>query len=222
MTVNRSKGALTLAEGRYDYKVDVSIIMNNGRDKKDFVVRTCLDQYSVWKAKYAKGGSPFKAFIKGTMKEAAIVDREVWVFGVDAAKANDIFTSVKIGMDYFKVSADEILGDIYVKNLNAESENAMLRQALVDANKKLYTDVCLAIREAAKLLGCRNTLNFWAFSNNANPKILKADLHKALDDGGAEDIETDDESKHVFSVGDNFGGPGQRFKTNLHLAKLKV
>ena len=222
MIMNRSKGALTLAEGRYDYKVDVSIILNNGLAKKDLVVRTCLDQYSVWKAKYAKAGSPFKAFIKGTMKEAAIIDREVWVFGVDATKSNDIFTSVKIGMNYFNVSADEILGDVYVKNLNAERENAMLRQALVDANKNLYSEVCRAIREAAKLLGCRNALNFWAFSNSANPKIPKEELHKALKQGGAESVVTDDETKHVFNVGDNFGGPGQRFKTHLHLAKLKV
>lgn len=62
--MSNMKGALTLAEGRFDYKVDVSIILNNGRAKKDFVVRTCLDQYGIWKAKYAKGGSPFKAFIK--------------------------------------------------------------------------------------------------------------------------------------------------------------
>lgn len=220
--MNDPKGALTLAEGRYDYKVDVSIILNNGRAKKDFVVRTCLDQYSVWKAKYAKGGSPFKAFIKGTIKEAAIVDREVWVFGVDATSSNDIFISVKIGMDYFKVSADAILADVYVKNLNAEDENAMLRQALVGANKKLYTNVCQAIRDAAKLLGCHNSLNFWAFSSNVNPKIPKSELHHALNGGGAESVVTDDESKHVFHVGDNFGGPGQRLKTHLHLAKLKV
>lgn len=125
-------------------------------------------------------------------------------------------------MDYFKVSADDILSDVYVKNLNTEGENAMLRQALVDANKKLYTDVCQAIRDAAKLLGCQNVLNFWAFSNNANQKILKNELHEAFKEGGATNIETDDKSKHFFKVGDNFGGPGQNFKTNLHLAKLRA
>lgn len=194
------KGALTLAEGRFDYKVDVSIILNNGQAKKDFVVRTCLDQYAVWKAKYGKGGSPFKAFIKGTMKEAAIIDREVWVFGVDATKANDIFNSVKIGMNYFKVSTDDILADVYVKNLNAEGEKAMLHQALVDANKKLYADVCRAIREAAKLLGCCNLLQFWVFSNNSNHKIPKDELHQALKQGGAKSVVTDEDTKLKGSI----------------------
>lgn len=156
------------------------------------------------------------------MKEAAIIDREVWVFGVDATKANDIFTSVKIGMDYSKVSANEILADVYVKNLNAEGEKSMLHQALVDVNKKLYADVCRAIREAAKLLGCSNLLHFWVFSNNANHKIPKDELHQALKKGGANSVVTDDDTKHAFHVGDNFGGPGPRFKTNLHLAKLNI
>jgi len=216
------KGAITLAEGRFDYKTDVDIILNNGRNKKDFVVRTCLDQYSVWKAKYAKSGSPFKAFIKGTLKEAAIIDREVWVFSVDATKAQDIFTAVRIGMNYFKVDAEDIIQDVYVKNLNAEQENDMLRQALVSANKKLYQAVCAAIIEAAQLLGCRNKLSFWVFSNSANPKIPKPELQDALTKGGASGVESDDQTNHTFMVGDNFGGPGRKFKTHLHLAKLDI
>lgn len=213
---------MTLAEGRYDYKVDVSIIFNNGRAKRDFVVRTCLDSYGVWKAKYAKGGSPFKARLKDTMKEAAIIDREVWIFGVDATQPNDIFVAVKIGKDYFKVKADDILGDVYVKNLNAEGENQMQRQALVDANKSLYTNVCQAVKAAAELLGCKNMLKFWVFSNSANPKIPKDDLHQALRDGGASVVTTDEDTKHAFNVGSNSGGPGPRFKTHLHLAELKL
>lgn len=219
MTTQR-KGAMTIAEGRFDYRVDVEIILNNGRDKKDFVVRTTLESYGLWKAKYGKSGSPFSMFIKGTTKEAAIIDKEVWVFGIDATNANDIVTAVKIGMSYFKVSADAILGDIYVKNLNAESENEMLIQALVSANKKLYKNVCAAIIDAAKILGCKNPLSFWAFSNNKNPKIPQNVLHEALKEGGATSVTTDEETKHAFEVGDNFGGPGQRFKTHLHLARL--
>lgn len=215
------KGAMTLAEGRYNYRVDVDIILNNGRDKKEFVVRTSLESYGLWKAKYGKSGSPFSMFIKGTTKEAAVIDREIWVFGVDATKANDIVTAVKIGMAYFKVSAEAILNDVYVKNLNAESENDMLRQALVTANKKLYKEVCIAISEAAGILGCKSVLNFWVFSNSNNPKIPKDQLHSTLKEGGATSVTTDENTKHVFDIGDNFGGPGQRFKTNLHLALLK-
>lgn len=71
------KGALTLAEGRYDYRTDVSIILNNGRDKKDFVVRTSLQGLSEWKARYAKSGYPFKSSIQGAMKEAYEVEDEL-------------------------------------------------------------------------------------------------------------------------------------------------
>lgn len=103
--------------------------------KKNFVLRTCFDTYSIWKARYSKDGSPFNALIKGTSKESAIVDNEVWVFNVDAEVSNDIFTAVKIGMDYFKVSAEDIIRDVYVKNLNAENEGE-LNHGLVQANQQ--------------------------------------------------------------------------------------
>ncbi len=220
--MTNSKGAMTLAEGRYDYRVDVSLILNNGKDKKSFVLRTCLESYSSWKAKYCKGCSPFESFNKGSVKMSAIVDNEVWVFGVDSTVSNDIVAAVQTGMNHFKVKAQDILGDVYVKNLNAECEKDMLAQTLVNANKKLYSSTCKAIIEAAKILGCSDALNFWVFSNSKNPKIKKKDLQESLTEGGAKSVVTDDETKHVFYVGDNFGGPGQRFKSNLHLASLRV
>ncbi|MBU6954616.1 hypothetical protein [Hahella sp. HN01] len=218
-----NNGAMSIAEGRYEYKVDVSLILNNGKRKKDFILRTCLDSYSLWKAKYAKSGSPFQTFIKGTLKEAAIIDNEVWVFGVDATKANDIVIAVKTAMNYFRVSAESIIQDIYVKNLNSEGEDSILKQALVDANKNLYSNVCKAIRAAAAELGCSNSLNFWVFSNHTNIKIPKGSLHDALRQGGAESVASDaEENLHRFYVGSNSGGRGPKFKTSLHLAVLKV
>ncbi|OZG73082.1 hypothetical protein BTA51_11330 [Hahella sp. CCB-MM4] len=219
--MTKPKGAMTLAEGRYDYRVDVSLILNNGKDKKDFVLRTCLDNYDVWKAKYGKSCSPFSAFISGTIKRAAIIDYEVWVFGVNGTVASDIVVAVKIGMNYFKVSAEDILCDVYVKNLNVEGEDKMGFQHLVDENRKLYSGVCESIMKAANVLGCSNALNFWVFSNIKNHKIPKSDLHASLRDGGAHSVTTDEKTRHVFRVGDNFGGQGDRFKTHLHLAVLK-
>jgi hypothetical protein len=218
--MTNKKGAMTIAEGRYDYKTDVSLILNNGRDRKHFVLRTCLETYAIWKSKYSKNASPFERFLEGARKEAAIVDNEVWVFGVDATNANDIVSAVSIAKERFKVSADNILGDVYVKNLNTEGENDMSRQALIDANKTLYTRVCKAILDAAKVLGCSETIQFWVFSSNINWKIPQQALHESLTEGGATSVETD-KSVHLCKVGDNFGGPGQTFKENLHLAVLR-
>ncbi|MGL6160200.1 hypothetical protein [Microbulbifer sp.] len=221
MMTKQPKGAMTFAEGLYDYKVDVDLIFNNEKDKKDFVLRTCLDQYSVWKAKYAKGASPFKAFIKGTMREAAIIDREVWVFGVDATNPHDIVAAVNIGTDYFKVRPDDIIGDVYVKNLNSECDRGVLGQTLVEANKSLYEKTCSAIMEAARVLGCSKPLSFWVYSNNKNPKINQEALHGALKKGGASSVETD-KAKHSYWVGSNDGSQERKMKSNLHLAKLNI
>lgn len=59
--------------------------------------------------------------INGVTKQAAVIDREVWVFDIDATNANDIFLAVTIAANFFKVSAKEIMGDVYTKNLNADS-----------------------------------------------------------------------------------------------------
>ena len=129
---------------------------------------------------------------------------------------------MSIAKNYFKVSAKELIGEVYVKNLNAERENEMELQALVRANKTLYSKVCNVLVEAAKRLGVSGNVNFWIFSNNLNPKIPKQDLHQALEHGGAVSVTTDDKKKHTFFVGSNDGAAERKFKTNLHLAKLKI
>jgi len=217
------KGAMSIAEGSYDYRVDVNLVLDSGKKIKKYVLRTTLDSLSVWKSKYSKNSSAFKELINGITKDAAIIDGEVWVFSIDATNPADIFIAVSIAKNYFKVKAEDIIGDVYVKNLNAERENEMERQALVRANKTLYSSVCQALVQAAKNLGVSGTINFWIFSNNVNPKIPKQDLHEALlTDGKATSVTTDDNSKHVFVVGSNDGTVEQKIKTNLHLATLKI
>jgi hypothetical protein len=216
------KGALTLAEGNPAFVADADIIFNNGKDKKEFVLRTTFDDIDVWKAKHGVSISPFRAGNVGAQKWVARIEKDYWVFGVNATNANDIFTAVKIGMTYYKAKASDLISDIYVKNLNVENENQLLREALVKANQKLYEDVCRAIVQAAKLLGVSGMLNFYVFSNNKNFKVPKDDLHVALKNGGADSIETD-AHPYKFSVGSN---DGKRVFENLishmHLAKLKV
>ncbi len=217
-----NKGALSLAECRLDYKVDCSLTLNNGRMKKDFVLRTSLDQLSAWKAKHAVSVSAFEGEVGNVTKDAAIIDGEVWVFGINASIANDIFSAVKIGMNHYKVKANDIIGDVYVKNLNAEHESDMGSQALINANKKLYSGVCLALIDAAKLLGVQGIINFWVVSSNINHKIPQKDLHEALTEGGANSVTTDDKNIHLIKSGGNDGRPGLKFKQNLHLATLKI
>lgn len=217
------EGAMSIGEGNYDYKVDVNLVLDGGDKVRKHVLRTTLDSLGIWKSKYAKNSSPFKEYINGVSKEAAIIDNEVWVFGVDATKSVDIFTAVSIAKNYFNVSAQDIIGNVYAKNLNAERENEMELQALVKANKRLYSNVTHALVDAAKKLGVSGTIDFWIFSNNVNPKIKKGDLHDALlTEGTASSVVTDDKTRHVFLVGSNDGLFENKFKTNLHLAKLKI
>lgn len=216
------KGALTLAEGNPAFRADADIIFNNGKDKKDFVLRTTFDDIGVWKAKHGVSISPFKAGNVGAQKWIALIEKDYWVFGIDATNANDIFTAVKIGMSFYKAKASDLLSDIYIKNLNIENEQQLLRELLVKANQKLYENVCKAIVQAAKLLGVNGILNFYVFSNNKNFKIPKDDLHTALKEGGADSVETNPHP-YKFSVGSN---DGKRVFENLishmHLAKFKV
>ena len=46
MAMSGKKGALTLAEGHVDYCVNVIIMLNNGCDKKDFMVVTVCNAHS--------------------------------------------------------------------------------------------------------------------------------------------------------------------------------
>lgn len=221
--MNESIGAMAIAEGNYDYRVNVNLVLDGGQRIKKYVLRTTLDSFGVWKAKYAKNSAPFNDLINGVSKDAAIIDKEVWVFGIDATRSDDIIIAVTIAKNYFNVSAKDIIGDVYVKNLNVECENQMEAQARVLANKSLYSGVSKALADAAKKLGVNGDINLWVFSNNANPKIPKQELHNALlKDGSATVVTTDDTTKHVFYVGSNDGTTELKIKTNLHLATLKI
>lgn len=221
--MSESKGAMSIAEGNFDYRVNVNLVLDGGQRIKKYVLRTTLDSLGVWKAKYAKNSSPFKRSINGVTKDAAIIDNEVWVFGIDATKSSDIVTAVTIAKNHFKVSAKDIIGDVYVKNLNVEAENDMESQARVRANKHLYASVSTGLSDAAKKLGISGSINLWVFSNNKNPKIPKEELHDALQkEGSATSVTSDDKTKHQFLVGSNDGMEVRKIITNLHLATLKI
>lgn len=215
-------GAMTLAEGDKRFKVDASLIFGGNAKIKKFVLRTSFDSLSVWKAKYVKvNASPFQAFIKTVVKEAAVIDGEVWVFGIDSTNSVDIVTAVEVAMKVYKVKASDIISDVYVKNLNTENEIGMEDHARIKANKSLYTKTSIALKEAAQKLQVKGALNLWVFSSNLNHKIPKDDLHDALTAGGASEVKTDD---HVYDIwsGSNDGIRQQRFKTNLHLATITL
>jgi hypothetical protein len=94
-------------------------------------------------------------------------------------------------------------------------------QALIRANKKLYSSVCYSIIKAAKQLGVTNELNFYAFSKNNNPKIPQEDLHAALKEGGAKNIKTDDKRYKAFA-GSNDDQDFIQQTTNFHIATLRA
>lgn len=215
------KGALSLAECVPAYKVDCTLILHNSKQKRDFVLRTTLDSLSVWKIKNQIPVSPYREAVGAITKDAAIIEGDLWIFGVDATKPEDICTAVKIGMAHHKVKTSDIIGDVYVKNLNTEHESEMGLQALVLANKKLYSGVCSAVFSAAKLLGVQGVINFFVISSNINYKIPKDDLHQALRDGGADSVDTDGKI-HVIKSSSNNGDRVAIIKQNIHLATFKV
>ena len=112
------------------------------------------------------------------------------------------------------------MNDIYAKNLNDDRETEMANDVLIRANKNLYSGVCMALVDAAKLLGVSNQLNFYVFSKSNNQKIPQPDLIDALKAGGASLVTTDDHKPRV-PVGNNLGTRSVQQLTNLHLAKLK-
>ncbi len=213
---------MSIAEGNPDFKVDVNLVLDNKVKSKKNVLRTTLDSVGMWKTKHSIPQSRFTRNIEGKTKFAAIIDKELWVFGIDATNASDIFTAVNIAKEYYKVSASDIISDVYVKNLNIEGEHDMEDQAKISANKKLYAAVSNAIVDAARNLGVQGAINFWVFSNSKNHKIPKEDLHQSLRDGGANSVTTDDKTKYKFWVGNNDGTGAQKFKTNLHLATFNL
>lgn len=216
------KGALTIAEGDLKYKTDVSLAFGGTSVERRHILRTSLDTLGVWKAKYVKTNiSPFDARLKTVFKEAAIIDQEVWVFGIDSTKSQDIVAAVGIACKWYKVTPDQILGDTYIKNLNVEHANDMGNEALVAANKKLYASVSCALVEAARSLNVTGELNLWVISSSRNHKIPEKDLHDSLRAGGAESVDVDPTPYNFYS-GSNNGLFKARIDTNLHLAKFKL
>lgn len=112
----------------------------------------------------------------------------------------------------YQAKATDAIGDVYVKNLNSDSQDTLSKHDLIIENKKLYFGVCKAVLDAAKLLGVQGVINFYAISSNINHTIPKENLHAALKDGTAEKVETDD----LKWSGSNDGERGLIIKLNLH------
>ncbi len=219
-------GATALAEGGRKFKVDVDLIFNNlkSTDRK-YILRTVFDDLGTWKAKYVEVNiSPCESKAHNQNKEYAIIDNEVWVFRINATHPADIITAVNIASKHYKVTPDTFLKDVYIKNMNAEQENEMGMEALIKANKSLYTGTCNALREAAKTLAYKGPLRLHIFSNNKNPKMPQIDLHSALTEGGAKKVETDPAKyQYLVSKNDNSQPVDQKpFFTHHHVAVFDI
>lgn len=213
-------GAMTLAEGsqQKDYKTDATLILN-GIDARGYILRTAYDPLPVWKAKYAKGASPFYPRLKTGIREAALIDEEIWVFGIDGTRSKDIIDAVIIASAYYKVTARYFLNSIYIKNLNAENERGMDLKLLVRKNKALYEETVAAIKEACAHFGIKDSVSIHVYSSSINYKIPKDDLHQALKSGGASSVETDPR-KFNFRSASNDNKLRARVDTNMHVARL--
>ncbi|ABC30262.1 hypothetical protein HCH_03517 [Hahella chejuensis KCTC 2396] len=219
--MKKVRGALTLAEGRYDCKTSVSLALDKEAQEKNVVVRSSLLSFEEWRATCHVYGFPFPflAWIRGENVEAAVVDsREVWVFSVDATRTQDIVQAVRVGMFFFNVTADTLLRDVYVKNLDVGDAQIPSPQALVNGNQALYQNVCVALREAADALAYSGELNFWTYSHHNNPRMPQKALHEAFSSAGATSVMTDNVKSHWTRVGNNQGDPGQHCKSDLHRA----
>jgi len=217
-----SKGAMTLAEGSQaeKYKTDATLILN-GTEERQYTLRTAFDSLSVWKAKYAVGMSPFYPSLKTTIKEAALVDNDIWVFGVDGTNPQHIIEAVNIATTFYQVTAREILSNIYIKNLNTEDEPKYDDlDFIVRLNKDLYRSTTEAIREACRHFGINHNINIHVYSANINQKIPQKELHEALKSGGASSVQTDPRG-FTFKSGNNLGNKSARIKTNMHVARLE-
>jgi hypothetical protein len=213
-------GAMTLAEGSQhkDYKTDATLILN-GVDERGHVLRTAYDPLSVWKAKYAKNVSPFYPRLKTGVKEAALIDDEIWVFGIDGNCSKDIVDAITIATTYHKVPAKYFLSSIYIKNLNVENERGVDLEILVGLNRDLYKKTVIAIKETCGHFGLKESVNIYVYSSNINYKIPKDDLYQALKSGGAANVETDSRELN-FRSGSNDNLLRGRIDTNMHFARL--
>ncbi len=215
-------GAMSLAESQLRFKIDVSLIFGNQRKERKYVLRTTLHSLAVWKTRNpGVSTSPFKLKNMNIQKDAAIIEKEVWVFGINGTIAQDIAASVKVASQYYNVFPATLLSDIYAKNLNAERENNLENQLLIKANKDLYTSTCNAILQATAQLGVPSEINFYIFSRNNNPKIPRDELHKALKSGGATSVETD-KRRYKVNTAKNDDSQFITQMTNFHIASMNV
>ena len=215
-------GAMTIAEGKHEYKTDVELVLGNQRKGRSYVLRTTLESLSVWKTRNVNVAmSPYTDNSAAKSKDAAVIEGEIWVYAVNSTQTQDIVAAVKIAAKYFKVDPQTILREIYVKNLNVEREGDFTNEAKVKANKGLYTSVCQALVGAAKQLGLSGELQLHVFNHNKNPKLPREDLIDSLVSGGASNVETDTHKPKV-QIGSNSGEQSLVQKTNFHLATLKV
>lgn len=219
--MNSDSFAMSMAEGNPLYKMDVSLVFGNPKNREK-ILRTCFDSIEVWSTKYARvNKSPFERRIDSLTKNAAIIDKEVWVYGINSTISNDIVAAVKIAAEWYQTSPNSFIKNIYVKNLNSEDDSFFSKNDLIKKNKELYSDVTKSIQDAARILDFRGGIDFWVMSNNANHKIPKKDLHQALRNGGATATAVA-KRRYKYISGSNDGKDEQMFITNLHLGKLQV
>ncbi|WP_444893699.1 hypothetical protein ACJJIE_04530 [Microbulbifer sp. TRSA001] len=223
--------AMALAEGDIgDKTVDVGVIFNNREVDRHFVLRTCYLTYAAWKSTYggSAAGSPFITSyaygLEGAKKQdpeskgyAAWLGGELWVFGVDATSSRDIYKALDIAAEWFGVRPEFFLSDIYVKNLNVDTNKKETNETLVRRNKRLYAKTCEAIHRVSKIKS--SSVNFWVFSHKENFKIKQKDLRSAMRAGGAS-IAFSSKEKHSVNSGSNNGEKEFEHRTNLHLAKI--
>lgn len=215
------KGAMTIAEGsqKKDYLTDATMVLNGESEERGYVLRTAFDPISVWKAKYAKNISPFYPRLRTGIREAALIDNEIWVFGINGTNAQDLIAAVNVGAEFYRVKPSYLLSKIYIKNLNAEGEVGLPIEQLVRINQTLYRDTVAAIKEAREHFGLTQTIDIHIYSASDNPKIPKAQLYAALLSGGAGQVFTD-KRQLVYRSGSNDGLRRARINTNMHIAQI--
>ncbi|MCH9692677.1 MAG: hypothetical protein K0U59_11570 [Gammaproteobacteria bacterium] len=217
-----AKGAMTLAEGshKYQFKTDATLVLN-GIKEREYTLRTTYDQLSTWKAKYAVNTSPFYPRLKTSIKEAALIDNDIWVFGIDGTNSSHIIDAVTVASQFYLIQPKDILSDIYIKNLNAEGQHENNMPLLVKLNMSLYEQTTRAIINACKHFDLQSGINIHVCSSNINPKIPRPNLHQALIAGGAKSVETDGR-KIRHKVGSNNGQDSVSLISNLHVATLDL
>lgn len=217
--MDSQNGAMSVAEDKYAFKTDVNLIFGNQSVTRTHVLRTTLHSLPIWKTRNASiSVSPHEDRSASVIKEAAIIDREMWTFEIDATSAEDIVAAVKFASNYYDVPPDVLLKNVYAKNLNAENVDSKHDEIKIRINKDLYSSTCNAVLQAAKILGVSCQLNFYVFSKN-NTKIPHNELKDALLRGGADSVATDDHRPKV-QVGNNAGTASLMQRTNFHLATL--